>query len=66
MSLRKASDTSPQLLTVREIALRLQVSYEKALAISKYEIGCIRVGRQYRIPEDKFNRYIKILIRRAG
>lgn len=64
--MKKTSDKSPQWLTVRDIAFRMQISYEKALAISKHEIGCIRVGRQYRIPEENFSRYIKALTRRAG
>ena len=64
--MKKTSDKSPQWLTVRDIAFRMQISYEKALAISKYEIGCIRVGRQSRIPEENFSRYIKALTRRAG
>ena len=66
MPTKKTNDKAPQWLTVRDIAFRMQISYEKALAISKYEIGCIRVGRQYRIPEENFSRYIKALTRRAG
>lgn len=66
MPTKKTNDKTPQWLTVRDIAFRMQISYEKALAISKYEISCIRVGRQYRIPEENLSRYIKALTRRAG
>ena len=54
------------MLTVRELSHRLQVSYETALSIAKYEIGCVRVGRQYRIPEERLQRYIKALTRQAN
>ena len=52
--------------TVKELSYRLQVSYETALSIAKYEIGCVRVGRQYRIPEERLQRYIKALTRQAN
>ena len=55
----------PRLLTVRDVAVRLQISYEKALFVSKYEIGCARVGRQYRIAEDRLERYLKRLTHTA-
>lgn len=63
MKPKKESATFPRLLTVRDVALRLQISYEKALSVSKYEIGCVRVGRQYRIAEESFERYLKRLAR---
>lgn len=43
-----------KLLTPREVAKVLEVSYEVALAFIKYSgIDYIKVGRQYRISEDK-------------
>lgn len=54
------------MLTVKELSYRLQVSYETALFIAKCEIGCVRVGRQYRIPEERLQRYIKALTRQAN
>lgn len=63
------SKTNPifsPMLTVKELSYRLQVSYETALFIAKCEIGCVRVGRQYRIPEERLQRYIQALTRQAN
>ena len=49
----------PQMLTPHEIAAILQVSYDKALAFVKYSgIDYIKVGRQYRVAEDKLNVFL--------
>lgn len=54
-----------KLLTVREIARALQVSYETALYLVKHEMHYIRLGRQYRITEESFVRYIRLLERQG-
>ena len=52
-----------KLLTVREIARALQVSYETALHLVKHDMRYIRLGRQYRVTEETFARYIRLLER---
>ena len=42
----------PELLTVQEVAVILKVSYETALMYVKQQNLAIKVGRQYRVPED--------------
>ena len=43
----------PELLTVREVAEILKVSYETALEYVKINKLAIPIGRQYRVPKDK-------------
>ena len=54
-----------KLLTVREIARALQVSYETALHMVKHDMRYIRLGRQYRVTEESFAQYIRLLERRS-
>ena len=43
-----------KMLTPHEVAAILQMSYDSALAFVKYSgIDYIKVGRQYRVSEDK-------------
>ena len=49
----------PQMLTPHEIAAILQLSYDKTLAFVKYSgIDYIKVGRQYRVAEDKLTAFL--------
>ena len=49
----------PKLLTPREVAECLKVSYEAALAFIKYSgIDYIKIGRQYRVSEDKLAAFL--------
>lgn len=46
-------------LTPKEVAEILQVSYDTALAFIRYSgIDFIRIGRQYRVSEEKLNSYL--------
>ena len=48
-----------ELLTPREVAAVLRVSYDTALAFIKYSgIDFIQVGRQYRVTEDKLKAFL--------
>ena len=48
-----------KMLTPNEVAQVLQISYESALAFIKYSgIDYIRVGRQYRVSEEKLTAYL--------
>ena len=48
-----------KMLTPKEVAERLKISYDSALAFIKYSgIDYIRVGRQYRVSEDKLNVFL--------
>lgn len=42
-----------ELLTIKEAAEILKVSYETALGYAKENNLAIKVGRQYRVPKDK-------------
>lgn len=43
-----------KLLTAKDVAEILQVSYDSALAFLKYSgIDVLQIGRQYRVNEDK-------------
>ena len=49
----------PKMLTPNEVADILKISYETALAFIKYSgVDYIRVGRQYRINEDKLTAFL--------
>lgn len=49
----------PRMLRVREVAEILGVSYETALAFIKYStIDYIKVGRSYRVAEDKLTKFL--------
>lgn len=49
----------PEMLTVKEVATILKVSYDTALAFVKYSgIDCQVVGRQYRISADKLKAFL--------
>ncbi len=48
------------LLTVDKVAIKLKVSRNTVVnLIKKGDIKALRVGGQYRIPEDNFNKFIK-------
>ena len=55
-----------KLMTVREVAVILQVSYETALRLVKQEMRSIRIGRQYRVSEQALAQYIRPLERRVS
>ena len=49
----------PEMLTPKEVADVLKVSYESALAFIKYSgIDYIKIGRQYRVSEDKLTAFL--------
>ena len=49
----------PEMLTPKEVAETLKISYEAALAFIKYSgIDYVRVGRQYRVSEDKLKAFL--------
>ncbi len=49
----------PNLLTPREVAALLKISYDQALAFIKYSgIDYIQVGRQYRVDEGKLRAFL--------
>ena len=51
--------TVSKMLTSHEIAAILQLSYDSALAFVKYSgIDYIKVGRQYRVAEDKLTAFL--------
>ena len=46
-------------LTTREVAEILKVSYDKALELMhSYELGAVKIGRQYRVTEKKLHEYL--------
>lgn len=48
-----------KVLTVKEVAEILKVSYDSALAFVKYSgIDYIQVGRQYRVTEEKLTSFL--------
>lgn len=51
--------TPPELLTPREVAAVLKVSYDTALDFIKYSgIKYIQIGRQYRVEERTLNAFL--------
>ena len=49
----------PRMLSPREVADVLGLSYEAALAFIKYsEIDFVQVGRSYRVAEDKLTEFL--------
>ena len=48
----------PELLTIRDVADILKVSYETALMYVKQHNLSIQVGRQYRVPKDKLAKHL--------
>ena len=49
----------PELLTPREVADVLKISYESALAFIKYSgIDFIKIGNQYRVSADKLRAFL--------
>ena len=50
----------PELLTPKEVAAILKVSYESALAFIKYsDIDYIKIGNQYRVSKDKLEAFVR-------
>ena len=48
-----------KLLTPHEVAETLKVSYDSALSFIKYSgVDYIKVGRQYRVAEDKLHAFL--------
>ena len=49
----------PKMLTPRDVAEILGISYESALAFIKYsEIDCLEIGRTYRVAEEKLTAFL--------
>ena len=49
----------PEMLTPKEVAEILKISYEAALAFVKYSgIDYVKVGRQYRVSEEKLKAFL--------
>lgn len=49
----------PEMLTPKEVAAILKISYESALAFIKYSgIDYIRVGNQYRVSAEKLKAFL--------
>ena len=49
----------PEMLTPKEVAEILKISYEAALAFIKYSgIDYVRVGRQYRVSGEKLKAFL--------
>lgn len=49
----------PEMLTPREVAAILKISYESALAFIKYSgIDYIKVGNQYRVSAEKLKAFL--------
>ena len=46
------------MLTVKEIACVLHVSYKNALALVKREMRYVRIHRQYRVSQEEFEKYL--------
>lgn len=47
------------MLSPHDVADRLKISYDSALSFIKYSgIDFVRVGRQYRVSEDKLNAFL--------
>ena len=50
---------TPRMLTPRELAGILRVSYEAALAFIKYSgIDFLQIGRRYMVAEDKLTEFL--------
>ena len=51
--------SQPEMLTPKEVAEILKISYEAALAFVKYSgIDYVKVGRQYRVSEEKLKAFL--------
>ena len=49
----------PEMLTPREVADVLKISYESALAFIKYSgIDFLKIGNQYRVSADKLRAFL--------
>ena len=49
----------PEMLTPKEVAETLKISYEAALAFIKYSgVDYVKVGRQYRVSEEKLKAFL--------
>ena len=49
----------PELLTPREVADILKISYESALAFIKHSgIDFLKIGSQYRVAKDKLEAFV--------
>lgn len=50
----------PDLLTPKEVAKILKISYEAALAFIRYSgIDYLKIGRQYRVSKDKLADFLQ-------
>ena len=50
----------PTMLTAKEVAAILKISYDNALEFIKHSsIDYIKVGRQYRVSEEKLTAYLQ-------
>lgn len=49
----------PEMLTPKEVAKILQISYESALGFIKYSgLDYIKIGNQYRVSRDKLEAFL--------
>ena len=49
----------PEMLTPKEVAAILKISYESALAFIKYSgVDYIRIGNQYRVSAEKLKAFL--------
>ena len=50
----------PEMLTAKEVAKILKISYESALAFIKYSgVDFLKIGNQYRVSKDKFEAFVR-------
>ena len=50
----------PELLTPKEVAKILKISYESALAFIKYSgVDFLKIGNQYRVSKDKLEAFVR-------
>ena len=59
MMVAKEGKVVPEMLTPKEVAQIMKVSYETALAFIKYSgIHYIKVGNQYRVSAEKLKAFL--------
>ena len=60
MMTKEVISVVPTMLTAKEVAAILKISYDNALAFIKHSgIDYIKVGRQYRVSEEKLTAYLR-------
>ena len=59
MMVAKEGQIVPEMLTPKEVAQIMKVSYETALAFIRYSgIDYIKIGRQYRVSAEKLKAFL--------